>query len=174
MGNFKKFLNETLEQHEEIMNIVSTLEDDELDRFGWVIFSEFFGADELEGHEDEFELSDIEDMLNSLHGTDALSHVLELLGYSEDDIADLEDGLEEGTSRVFKAANRNKKKRNFMANSKADMRKTKASRKQAARQNKTKNKRYYKANKKKIASYQKSRNKAVKKGTHTVKVRRQT
>jgi hypothetical protein len=84
----------------------------------------------------------------------------------------LNEALLEGVSRVMKSTNKNRKKRKFMSNTKADMRRTKAQRKKDARSNRSKRKRYYRANKTKVAAYQKSRRSAIKKGSHKVKIRR--
>jgi Mg2+ and Co2+ transporter CorA len=85
---------------------------------------------------------------------------------------DVTEEMREAVSRIMKQKNKNRKKRKFMSNSKADLRKTKAKRKKDARLNKAKRKRYYRANKAKISAYQKSRSAAIKKGTHKVKKRR--
>ncbi len=94
-----------------------------------------------------------------------VSSILKDNGYSE-------KAINEGSSRIMKAKNVNKKKRKFMKNSKADLRKTKASRKKSARTNRASRKKYRRANKAKIKSYAKSRNAKIKKGTHKVKKRR--
>jgi hypothetical protein len=112
-------------------------------------------------HVDARELQTAYDRLNEACGT-----------CPNPDDCDICDDLDEGISRIMKTKNMNKKKRKFMATSKAELRKTKVKRKQAARKNKAKAKRYYKANKKKIAAYQKSRAAAIKKGKHKVKMRR--
>lgn len=85
---------------------------------------------------------------------------------------DVTEEMLEAMSRRMKPKNMNRRKRKFMKNTKAIMRRTKASRKKAARQNKAKRKRYYRANKAKIKAYQKSRSAAIKKGKHKVKVRK--
>jgi Mg2+ and Co2+ transporter CorA len=85
---------------------------------------------------------------------------------------DVTEEMLEAVSRIMKGTNKNRKKRKFMKNSKADLRKTKTKRKQDARKSRAKRKRYYRANKAKISAYQKSRAAAIKKGTHKVKKRR--
>lgn len=80
--------------------------------------------------------------------------------------------LEEGVTRRMIVKNMNRKKRKFMAKTKADMRRTVAQRKKENRLNRAGRKRYYRANKQKIASYQATRKVAMSKGKHIKKLRK--
>lgn len=189
MGSFKKFLSEAEDYLAMINAILDQLDDEEIDEFGYVLYSDFFDTEEEEetsaedntedetGEEDEadepFTRADVDEMIQVL-GSELYLAILELL--DEDDgsewAGEEDEDLEEGVTRRMVAKNMNRKKRKFMKNSKAMMRKTKAVRKRLARKNRAKKKRYYRANKVKIAAYQKSRASAIKKGKHKVKLRR--
>jgi hypothetical protein len=189
MGSFKNFLAEAEDYLAMINTILDQLDDEELDEFGYVLYTDFFDTEEEEepsaednaegetGEEDEadepFTRADVDEMIQVL-GPDLYLAVLELL--DEDDgtewAGEEDEDLEEGVTRRMIAKNMNRKKRKFMKNSKAMMRKTKAVRKRLARKTKAKRRRYYRANKVKIAAYQKSRASAIKKGKHKVKLRR--
>lgn len=183
MGSFKNFLNEQEDENlfKEIHDIVATLGEDELNEFGYYLYSEFFDEEEGEEEEtpedDEFTIDDVMEMIAEL-GPEFYGEILDMLDFEEDDIEshhggeDIDNDIQEGVSRIMRQKNFNRKKRKFMSNTKADMRRTKAKRKMAARQNRAKRKRYYRANKKKISAYQKSRNTAISKGKHKVKLRR--
>jgi len=165
--SFKQFLKESEDNLIKIKAILSEMSADEIDEFGVYLYEEFFDMDESEDL-DQFEISDVETMIKLL-GETFYNQILDMLDEDDETYE-----MEEGASRVMKASNLNKKKRKFMGNSKADLRKTKAQRKKDARMNKSKTKRYYKANKTKIAAYQKSRSDAIKKGKHNVKLRKTT
>ena len=189
MGSFKKFLSEAEDYLAMINSILDQLDDEELDEFGYVLYTDFFDTEEEEespaednaegetGEEDEadepFTRADVDEMIQIL-GVEMYSSILELLDEEdgEDWAGEEEDDLEEGVTRRMVAKNMNRKKRKFMKNSKAMMRRTKAVRKRLARKTKAKRRRYYRANKVKIAAYQKSRSAAIKKGKHKVKLRR--
>lgn len=163
---FKEYLKETEEKLEEIVSILEGMEFEEINEFGQYIYTEFL--DDLpEDNNDAFEIEDITAMVSAL-GEEFYTEILNMLELS----AQEPDETNEGVSRILKNTNKNKKARKFVANSKADLRKTAAVRKRGNRENKSKNKRYFRANKNKIASYQKSRSAAIKKGTHKVKKRR--
>ena len=172
--SFIKYLKE---QNYEILykSILTKLEDlspEELDYLGYVLYDQFLDLSEDEDFEEEFTYEDALEIINVIYkdSPEALEFIDELLDFEDD----CEDDLEEGASRRMKTTAFNKKKRKFMGNSKADLRKTKTDRKRSNRANKQKRKRYYKANKQKISKYQKSRANAIKKGKHTVKKRRQS
>jgi len=177
MKSFKAFLLEHTNVLNQINDIIAELSDEELNEFGDYLFDEYF-EDETDNTEEsdmdsedefeEFDIAEIKDMLNLLE-PELLQYVLDDLQYLDNDS---EDYVHEGVSRVFKKSNANKKKRSFMANTKSDLRKSKALRKRANRTNKASRKRYYRANKQKIKTYQKGRADAIKKGTHHVKLRR--
>lgn len=189
MGSFKKFLSEAEDYLAMINAILDQLDDEEIDEFGYVLYSDFFDTEEEEetstedntedetGKEDEadepFTRADVDEMIQVL-GSELYLAILELL--DEEDghewAGEEDEDLEEGVTRRMVAKNMNRKKRKFMKNSKAVMRKTKSVRKRLARKNRAKKKRYYRANKVKIAAYQKSRASAIKKGKHKVKLRR--
>lgn len=175
MGSFNNFLAESVDSLTEINVILDELDEFEMDQFGWVLYSEFFEEEEGidEADIDLFTRSEVDYMIKEL-GPNMHDEILDMLEeYDSEDIDDSEDEeMSEGVSRRMASKNRNRKKRKFMANSKAALRKTAVARKRAARQNKAKKKRYYKANKTKIAAYQKSRNDNIKKGKHKVKMRR--
>lgn len=173
MGQFKQYLQENEEALAQITSILDELTEDELDILGYVIYNEFFDDnDEDESdEEEEFSKEDILAMVKEL-GPDMYEEILDMMEEEVEDNDDIETEIEEGVSRIMRTKNMNKKKRKFMSNSKADLRRTKTKRKQKARKDKAKRKRYYRANKKKIAAYQKSRAAAIKKGKHKVKVRR--
>lgn len=82
------------------------------------------------------------------------------------------DELDEAIKPRFTSKQHNKKRRKFMQKSKAQLNREKVKRRQQNRLNKQKRKQYYRKNKNKIKLYQKQYRKAVKKGTHRVKVRR--
>ena len=167
MGTFKKFLNEDDELLNQILDMLLELSEDEIDDFGYFLYTEFFEDDPTDDEEDEpFDLNDVIEMIKVL-GPDMYEYIIDML--EEDEI---EDEIEEAVSRMMKSKNMNRKKRKFMRLSKAALRRTKAIRKRKARKTMSKRKRYYRANKVKIASYQKSRAKAIKKGKHFKKLRK--
>lgn len=159
---------------QEIVDIMDTMDEDEIDEFGVVLYETFFEDDpetELDDAPDFFEASDVDEMIQEL-GPEVYEDVLDLLEEIEDDSEPEE--ANEAVSRRLSSKDRNRKKRKFMAKSKADLRKTKAKRKQNARKNRQSRKKYYRKNKQKIKAYQKSRRDAIKKGKHKVKKRRST
>lgn len=170
MGNFSKYLKENEEQLALINDILVDMDEEEIDEFGYVLYVEFFEEDDIESLEDDdfsfFSIEDVQEMITIL-GSDMYDYILDLLDEESE-----EDEMDEAVSRRMKTSNMNRKKRKFMSNTKADLRKTKAVRKKAARLSRADRKRYYRANKKKIISYQKSRGDAIKKGKHKVKLRR--
>lgn len=173
MGSFKTYLQENEDKLQQICDILDGLSEEEIDELGYVLYSEFFDADEEFEEEDEFEIDDVKDMVQAL-GAEFYDDILDLLEPEDLDLDDTEDleNVEEGVGRRMLTKNFNRKKRKFMATSKAQLRRTKVKRKQDARKTKAARKRYYRANKVKIAAYQKSRAAAIKKGKHKVKVRR--
>jgi len=177
MISFKDFLFED-DILASINALLSELSDDEIDEFGYVIYYEFFDTEEENPDEFEvFALSDVQEMLSALD-PETLEIILELLQEEQDDPETPEDESEyevqEGVNRRMLSANRNRKRRKFMSNSRATMRRTAAARKRKNRQTRQARKRYYRANKQKISAYQKSRREAIKSGKHFVKKRRQT
>ena len=164
MGSFRNYLFENEDVKQQITDIINTLSEDELDEFGYVLFYEFFDNEETdEDNYESFDLDDVVEMLDALDNN-VLDDVLDLLS---DDFE-----MDESVTVRMKTKSFNKKKKKYMATSKAQLRRTKAARKKKARLTKGKKKRYYKANKAKISKYQKSRSKAIKSGKHVAKVRR--
>jgi hypothetical protein len=153
---------------DQILTIMDTMSEEDIDEFGTVLYSEFFDEDE-EDFGGVFTVDDVDTMIHEL-GPEAYDIILDLLDELEDEFD--EDELEEGVSRRMQPGSYNRKKRKYMSISRSQHRQTKAERRRKARQTKQTRKRYYRANKKKIAMYQKSRNDAIKKGKHKVKVRR--
>jgi len=184
MGSFKKFLNESEETLVLINSILNGMHAEEIDDLGYVLYKDFFAEDEEDLDDlDLFTIDDVNEMIEDL-GSEMYDAILDMLSVIDDDhevpvsheqspgnVEESED-LDEAVSRRMKVGQMNRKKRKFMKNTKADMRKTKAQRKKKARQDRTKRKRHYRANKQKIASYQKSRSVAIKKGKHKTKLRR--
>jgi len=147
----------------EILHELSEMSSFEIDEFGSFLYDEFFNNIQDEDDDEIFDLSDVEEMIEAL-GPVMYDFILELLEYTEEE-------MEESVSRILKKSNINRKKRSFMSNSKADLRKSKVERNKKNRSSRVDRKRYYRANKKKIQSYQKSRNASIKAGQHKVKLR---
>jgi len=184
MGAFKKFLKESDDLLQQINDMLDELSDEEVSEFGEYLFDEFLEMDEES--DEYFEIEDVKDMIAEL-GDEFYQEILDMLSpedfgddeetddaeiYHDVDPEEQDAELGEGVSRIMKKGNMNRKKRKFMSNTKADMRKTKALRKKEARKTRAKRKRNYRANKVKIKAYQKSRSTAIKKGKHIVKRRR--
>ena len=185
MGQFKEFIIENEDNTQRIFDILDEMPDEEIDEFGYYLYSEFFDSDNDE--ESSFDISDIKCMIDELN-SGFLEDILDML--SIDNIEDQADTLDaeefhdvdpdeqdaedtnEAVGRRLLKKNVNRKKRKFMKNSKADMRRTKSKRKKDARLNKASRKKYYRANKQKISAYSKSRNKLISTGKHVVKKRR--
>lgn len=155
----------------EIESLLSDMDDDEIDEFGYVLYTEFFDEEDQDEYEDFFTIDDVKEMINEL-GEDFYEEILDMLQIEVSDTTDPD--LNEVVSRIMKQRNMNRKLRKYMSTSSAKLRQQKAARKKAARQNKASRKRYYRANKAKIAAYQKSRREAIKKGKHKVKLRRKS
>lgn len=198
--NNEEDLELTLQEIEEIKELLSELGDEELDELGSVLYDLFFDEeDDFEESEEDFDLEDILDMAKTL-GQSGYEIIKDLMqedpdyddleddGYAEqtaefnqkyfkDEITNIEFEEEEldeaGIQRRMQAKNMNKKKRKFMAIRKSQFKRTAPKRKRIARQNRQKNKRYRRANKHKIKQYQKSRSLAIARGRHKVKIRRQ-
>jgi len=135
----------------------------EIDEFGSFLYNTFFdNIQDAEDDEGVFDLADVQAMIEAL-GPMLYDFILELLESTEE--------LEESVSRSLKRSNINRKKRTFMSNTKADLRKTQVERRKKNRLSRVDRKRYYMVNKKNIQSYQKSRNAAIKSGQHKVKIR---
>ncbi len=83
-----------------------------------------------------------------------------------------DEELDEKVARIMKKKNMNRKKRLFQKKNKSQLRRGKNARKIQARKDKPKRKRNFRKNKKKIQGYRKTRAKAIKKGTHKVRLRR--
>ena len=190
-NKFRNFLNESVTN--DIKDIILDFTDEEIELFAITVLEDILKVNDEDLSQGEFDddfgydwdFTSTLDLINSMGEIDQLA-ALELLMFDNDysrSEADLDvekqsnddcmcDDMTEAVTGFMKSSAKNKKKRKFMGNSKAEMRKTKAVRKRAARANKSKGKRYYKANKKKIASYSKDRNKKIKKGAHIVKKRK--
>lgn len=176
MGKFKKFILENEDKLSQIRDILTGMYAEEIDDFGAYLLDAFF--DDLPDDEYEYEitLEDVMEMIKELgiDFYDEILHELSEIGedeYEEEDDEEDEE-MDEAVSRLLRTKNYNKKKRNYMSTSKAELRRTKSQRKKDARKTKSQRKRYYKANKQKIAAYQKSRREAIKKGKHKPKERR--
>lgn len=188
MKTFKEFLNESA-MLEKIEIIVDSLDNDEIDQFGYFLYDNFFDL----GEEDDAEAEDLyfdketvltlieelgedfyPDILNFLDEIDDTKLNMDSEGayYDPDDPAG--DGVNESVSRRMLSKNRSRKKRNFMEHSVADLRRTAQKRKRDNRMHRAERRRYYKANKQKIAMYQKSRNAAIAAGKHIPKLRRKS
>lgn len=166
MQNFKEYLNENKAQLEKIHSILDELDENEANEFGEFLYYEFLEDDLEEDDLDFFDNDDIRMMIDEL-GESFYSDILQFLELDGED-----EEMEEAVSRILKTGNKNRKKRKFMKNTKADLRKTASKRKKSNRASKADRKRYYRANKNKISAYQKSRGAAIKKGSHKVKKRR--
>lgn len=120
--------------------------------------------------EDIFDLLDFEE--SDLHLSDEeVNYIFDEM-YLVLDILDQEGfELEEAAGR-FTSKNYNRKKRKFMKKSVQTLNREKTKRKITNRQNKTKRKQYYRANKAKIKRYNQAYRKAVKSGSHKVKIRK--
>ena len=191
MGSFKNFIQESEDLLSIIYKLLDNLTEEEIDEFGYFLYTEFFEDDPKEDEEDDlFTLDDVKIMIKNL-GTEMYEDIIYFLTPEEfdiedgtyyielDDIDDVKDiysdnSVDEGVSRILIAKNYNRKKRKFMKLSKAALRKTVAIRKRKARKTLAKRKRYYRANKSKIASYQKSRARAMIKGKHFKKLRKRS
>lgn len=173
MGKFKKYLNENEEKISEIYSALEELDENELDEFGYLLYSEFFDTDE-ELEEYAFDVDDIREMVAVL-GPELYDDILEFLAVEFEvntDLATMDSEMQEAVSRRMKVNRMNRKKRKFMSRSKAEMRRSKTKRRQEARKKKAARKRYYKANKTKLTAYNRSRRAALKKGKHITKIRR--
>lgn len=168
---FKDYLNSIKENDllQQIKDVLIELSEEEMDEFGWYLYSEFFDCDE-DCDEDEFTIDDIMSMLSEID-EDIYEDILDMLEVDEFDDS---DEMSEAISRRMNISNMNRKKRKFMSISKTKLRQQQAARKRANRSNRVARKRYYRANKQKIAAYQKSRAAAIKTGKHKVKIRRKT
>lgn len=91
--------------------------------------------------------------------------------FSEFSASEFSDVSEKVTPR-FKNTSINRKRRKFMAHSKAYLIRTKAKRRLMNLKKRQKRRKYYKINKIRIKKYQKSRANAIKKRGHKVKIRR--
>jgi len=163
MLNFKEYLKEN-DLLSSINDNLDELSSEEISEFGEYLYDTYFSFEEEE-EKITVTIDELKEIIEEL-GVEYYSEILNALS------VDME--LEEGVSRIMKKSNQNRKKRKFMKNSKAQLRKTKSVRKKLNRQSRSKRKRYGRANKAKKASYQKSRSAAIKKGKHIVKRRRNT
>lgn len=175
---FKKFLLEGV--RENIIVELNEMSDAEIHEFGEWIYSEFYDMDEddvEEGASENITKEEIIELLGDMTQDD-LEYIYHMASDEEDEEDEVDshthdnENIEEGVARRMAAKNRNKKKRKFMSNSKADMRRTKVARKKNARQSRAKRKRDYRKNKVKKLAYAASRKKAIDSGKHKVKLRR--
>lgn len=169
---------------ENIITILNTMTDDEIQEFGEWLYDDFLGYADEES-EEEIELEESEDRITKEEiiellgefSMDELQFILDMLGdvEEEEDSEDYHDhnnpNIEEGVSRRMAAKDRNLRRRKKFQNSKADMRRTKVARKKAARMEKASRKKYYRANKVKKKAYNKSYRAAVASGKHKKKIR---
>ena len=199
MIKFKQFLNEEKENEakKKIFEIVDAMTSDEKFEFGYWLQDTFFTDDEG----DDIDIDDIEDEFDIVHfSTEFIKEMIDELpseiypdiladleeteedyeddeseeDYEDDESEeDYEDEMDESVSRIMKVQNVNRKKRKFMAKSKAQLRREVSKRKKENRLNRNKRRRFYKANKQKILNYQKSRKGFMEKGSHFKKLRRQ-
>lgn len=178
---FKKFLLEGV--RENIIIELNEMSDSEIHEFGEWIYTEFYEMDEEEvedGASENITKEEIIELLGDMTQED-LEYIYYMITDSDED-EDFEDAvdahthdnenIEEGVARRMAAKNRNKKKRKFMANSQATMRRTKVARKKEARASRAKRKRDYRKNKVKKKAYAASRSKAIDSGKHIVKLRK--
>lgn len=123
-----------------------------------------------DGVDEEDILDDLEiEMTSPLSDEEAI----EIYDQIEDVLYSDEFGdLEERVSPLFKQKNYNKKRRKFMAKSKAVMNRERVKRRQKNRQTKVKRRQKYRANRNRIKLYQKQYRRAVKTGLHRKKLRR--
>ena len=99
----------------DIKKILATMSEDEIDEFGeWLYNAMYDDGDEYDGDEDEFDLAEVEEMINSLNSDD-LNYVYDML-ISDVDVDDTGIGHTEGITekKFFKKRknilNREKKK----------------------------------------------------------------
>ena len=197
MVTFREFLlrklNESDDQEvasnvtfDDIVEILETMTEDEINDFGFYLYAEFFASDDED--EDElallyFTIDDVKAMIVEL-GEDFYQTIYDLLqpeddeeGNDEDDYEDDEDEDEdddevfESVSRRMDVSNMNKSPRKYMKLSWAKFRQLAQERKRKTRETKQYRKRYYRANRAKILAYMKSYRQAVKSGKHKPKKR---
>lgn len=181
-----------------ILNTLSQMSHDDIDEFGFWLYTMFFGDAEDEDAQDYFYLVDVLGMILALD-PEFYPDVQTALMYdegSDDEAPNIVPGvsvtgteidgkivsestpedseLEEAVSGIFKPTNRNRKKRKFYANqvTKADLRRTAAQRRRENRKNRPKRHRRYIANKNKVLRYNKQYRAAVNKGVHIKKIRK--
>lgn len=184
MGKFKEFLTESSQEvqlqesvKEDIISILSTMNDTEINDFGEFMYDEIFNMDEDEYvTADDFTLEEIIEVLGTLDSDD-LDYIYYMLTDEDEDEIDLSPhtannaNISEAMARVMKAKNRNKKKRKKFQSTKAEFRRGKAARKKEARMDKVQRKKHYRQNKMRIKKYQASYKSAVKSGKHIKKIR---
>ena len=186
---FKNYLNEKqlIENcKSDIITIISKMDEYDVSKFGEWLYDTFFEDSEVDfdddyedDEDDDFSKEEVIELLSYLD-EEQLQYAKDMLEFddSEDDetnidnIGESELGELAESIGTFTSKNKNKKKRKFMKNSKAFMRKTKVKRQQLNRMTKVKRKRYARKGKAKKARNAKLRNKAIKNGTHIVKKRR--
>lgn len=160
------------------------------DRATTTLHSEFYDTEPVQDEYEAFTLSDLlylvlelldegldyDDILDLIEFDDVWSPLSDIeQNFIQDVVQDLyedSDELSEAIKPRFTSKQHNKKRRKFMQKSKAQLNREKVKRRQMNRLNKQKRKQYYRKNKNKIKLYSKQYRKAVKKGTHRVKVRR--
>lgn len=172
MLKFKTFLKEAEEAKDvkyEIIRIIDTMGEDELQELGAWLYSEFFEPDEEEDGIPYFTIEDIKGMIDELPSEIYLDVLDEL--EIEDEESEAEE-TNEGVTAIMMGSRKNKKKRKFMKKGRATLKREEAQRKRENRINSGKRKRYYRANKSKIKHYQASRRDAINRGAHFVKLRR--
>jgi hypothetical protein len=178
----------------EIQNILELMSDDEIDEFGAFLSVDFFETPEEDIENIYFDLVTVLHMIDELaeeygNDTEIYEIILDLLlpedfmssadytddgSYEEEYEEDLglEDGVNEGVTRIMKVKKLNRKKRKFFTKSAASLRKERAVRIKKNRLNRADRKAYQRINKAKIKGYQKSRATFMKKGRHFKKIRR--
>lgn len=166
---------------DDIVEILETMTEDEINDFGFYLYIEFFASDDED--EDElaslyFTIDDVKAMIVEL-GEDFYQTIYDLLQPEDDEESDDEDYDEdedddevfESVSRRMDVSNMNKSPRKYMKLSMAKFRQLAQIRKRKYRETKQYRKRYYRANRAKILAYMKSYRQAVKSGKHKPKKR---
>lgn len=166
---------------DDIVEILETMTEDEIDDFGFYLYTEFFASDDED--EDDlaslyFTIDDVKSMIVEL-GEDFYQTIYDLLQPEDDEESDDEDDYEdedddevfESVSRRMDVSNMNKSPRKYMKLSLAKFRQLAQERKRKNRETKQYRKRYYRANRAKILAYMKSYRQAVKSGKHKPKKR---
>ena len=172
---FKKFINEEAEiallvegVKEEIIIGLDSMDKEDISGFGEFI-EDLLNAEDVFDDE-EYTKEEVIELIGELDAED-LDYALYMMGTDEFDTEEEDESMDEKTSRVLKAGNRNRGKKRF-TKSKAELRKGKGARKKENRTNKVSRKKYRNKNKVNLKKYAKSYGLAVASGKHIRKIRR--